>query len=761
MNDSEFPIHQSNVQLGSNRSLIERAAAKVGPAVSLDPHIEQAGPEIDEFDLRHLWSVIVKRRWTIFLLTLIALITVFVVSYLMTPIYRAGLTLQIDREDIKVVKIEEVAPVEATGPALDYYQTQYELLKSRNLAQRVIDQLDLINKRPDPSVLAQVKGWLLGWLPQTFGAQERTEPSETARMEAAITNFQNNLTVTPVRNSRLVKLYYDSPDPKLAAIILNTLAKAYIDLSLERRFDASAYARNFLQERLQQVKAKLESSEREMVDFASQQGIVNASGDETQNVLTQKLAAINTGLATVEKQRIAAESVYRQMLETRGHGLSQVLESKIIQTLKETKAKLEAQYQDNLKIYKPAYPTMLQLRGQIDQVDQQINREVANIRGAITATYEAAKTEESLLRGNLNQLKRDVLEMQGRSIQLSILRREVETNRELYNGLLQRYKEIGVAAGVGTNNISVVDDAKPPIIPYKPNLLLNLLLALVSGLLGGIGLALLREHFDDTFKQSDEVEKLLGLPVLGIIPQIQRKRGETGSFALMGYEQPGSPIAEAHRSLCTTLVFSTPSGLPRSLAVTSATIGEGKSTTVVNLGIQFARTGKKVLLIDADLRNPSLHHILELSNEVGLTNLLTGDHARSVNIAKPTQIPNLFAIPSGPMAPNPAELLASFRMGDLLVMASEKFDHVLVDCPPVMGLADALILGHLCDRTLFSIDVSSTRRDQVLAACRRLRRARVQIIGVILTKVRLHQRGTYGYYHDSSYYGESRLLSGS
>ena len=166
------------------------------------------------------------------------------------------------------------------------------------------------------------QGWLLGWLPQTFGAQEGTEPPETARMEAAITNFQNNLTVTPVRNSRLVKLYYDSPDPKLAAIILNTLAKAYIDLSLERRFDASAYARNFLQERLQQVKAKLESSEREMVDFASQQGIVNASGDETQNVLTQKLAAINTGLATVEKQRIAAESVYRQMLETRGHGLS-------------------------------------------------------------------------------------------------------------------------------------------------------------------------------------------------------------------------------------------------------------------------------------------------------------------------------------------------------------------------------------------------------------------------------------------------------
>lgn len=761
MDKSELPIHENDNRPKAGQSLIERAAHRLD---SMTTPISQVGvlepAEEDEFDLRKLWSVIVQRRWTILLVTLIVLTLVLAVTYLTTPMYRANLTLQVDREDIRVLKIEGVAPDETTGTGLDYYQTQYGLLKSRNLAQRVIDQLDLVNRPTEvisPNLLARTKEWFGSWWPLALLQAEKSEPtSETARKEAIITAFLDNLTIAPVRNSRLVKLSYDSPDPDLAATVLNTLARTYIDFNLERRYDASSYARDFLQQRLQQLKTRLEESEREMVNFASRQGIVNI--DESQNIVSQRLAVINAGLATAEKQRTAAEAVYRQMLETRGHGLNQVLESKIIQTLKETKAKLEAQYQDNLKVFKPGYPAMVQLRGQIDQTDQQIDREVANIRGAITATYEAAKTEEILLNKNLNQLKRDVLEQQGRSIQLNIVRREVDTNRELYNGLLQRYKEIGVAAGVGTNNISVVDEAKAPRTPNSPQSFQNALLALMIGLLGGIGMAFLREHLDNTFKQADEVEKVLGLPVLGMIPWVQRKRGETRSIALMGFDQPGSIIAEAHRSLCATLAFSTHSGLPRSLAVTSSMVGEGKSTSVISLAIQFARTGKKVLVIDADLRNPSIHRILELNNEVGLTNLLTGDHARSVNIAKPTHISNLFVIPSGPLPPNPAELLSSFRMGDLLVMASEKFDHVLVDCPPVLDLADALILGHLCDGALLSIDVENTRRNQVRAACKRLRRARVHMIGVFLTKVQL-QYEAYGYYHDSSYYGGSRLLS--
>lgn len=735
------------------RMLIERRATPPSNPVAL-PEVRavETESEEDELNLRELWSVIVKRRGTILLFSVIVVTAVLTATYLMTPIYRAGLTLQIDREDIKVVKIEEVSPVEA-GSGQDYYQTQYELLKSRSLALRVVNQLGLADRQPEegPSLLAPAKAWLADWLPKASEGENVGSLSETERVESVVSGFLSNLTIEPVRNSRLVKLYYDDPDPKLAAAILNTLAKNYINLSLERRFEASAYARDFLQERLQQVKARLEDSERQMVAFARDQGIINVG--ESQNIVTQRLTATSTALSAAEQRRTAAEAAYRQMLDTRGQGLSQVLDSKIIQTLKDSKAKFEAQYQDNLNLYKPAYPSMVQLRSQIDQITRQIDQEVANIRGAITAHYEAAKAEETMLRTRLEQLKRDSLEQQDRGIQFNILRREVDTNRELYNGLLQRFKEVGVAAGIGTNNISVVDEAKAPLLPYKPNLKLNALLALVLGLLGGIGLAFLLEHLDDTFKQPDEVEKRLGLPVLGIVPLTRQSRSDRRSVALAGHEDPRSVFAESYRSLRTALEFSTSRGVPRMLTVTSATSGEGKSTTSISLAIQFAQTGKKVLLIDADLRKPSVHRSLGLENDVGLTNLLAGDQERPATIARPTHVPNLFVITSGPLPPNPAELLSGSKMLGLLVLAAEKFDQIIVDSPPVMGLADALILGNLCDGTLLTVAMGSTPRGYVQAACKRLRGARVHLLGMLLNKLEARAGDYHGYYYQSGYYG--------
>ncbi len=761
MSKPELPVPQNGGLLEPRRALVERTATAIGPALPPEPpHPVESEPDGDEFDLRELWQVIVKRRWTIAIFTLIVVVAVVTGSFLMTPIYRASLTLQIDREDIKIVKIEEVSPVESAGSGQDYYQTQYELLKSRSLAQRVINQLGLADlPPPPPSLLAQVKGWLTSWLPQTSAADHTAQSlSNNDKMENIVTGFLNNLTVEPVRNSRLVKLHYDSPDSKRAATILNTLVKNYVNMNMERRFDASTYARNFLQERLQQVKAKLEDSERELVGFARQEKIINV--DDKQNIVYQDLSATNAALAEAEKKRITTEANYRQMLATRGQGLSQMLDSKIIQTLKESQAKLEAQYQDNLSIYKPAYPTMVQLRGQINQINAMINQEISNIRAAITADYESAKAAEALLRSRVDQLKQDVLALQDRSIQFNVLRREVDTNRQLYDGLLQRFKEVGVAAGIGTNNISVVDEARAPIFPYKPNLQLNGLLALVLGLLGGVGLAFLFERLDDTFKRPEELEKLLGLPVLGVIPKTPRERGDDRPMALAGHDDPRSAFAEAYRSVRTALQFSTASGVPRLLTVTSAMSGEGKSTTVLSLAIQFAQTGKRTLLIESDLRKPSLHRSLNLDNQVGLTNYLAGGDAQPVDIAKPTHIPNLFAIPSGPLPPNPAELLSSARMMELLTLAAEKFDQVIVDSPPLLGLADALIIGNLCEGTLLTIEMGSTPRGYVLGALKRLRGARVHVLGSILTKLEARS-GAYGYYrsyyyyYHTDYYGES------
>ncbi|MFO7642720.1 MAG: polysaccharide biosynthesis tyrosine autokinase, partial [Candidatus Competibacteraceae bacterium] len=736
-------IHEGDNQPEPRRPLVERVATPLGPARPLEIAAE-AESEDDAIDLRALWRVILKRRWTILAFTLIVVTAVVTATYLTTPIYRASLTLQIDTEDLKVVQIEEVSPATAGGRSWDYYQTQYALLKSRSLALRVVNDLGLTNPPPEsppaldqnpsgstdpssesPSTLSQIRRWLTDWWPRADAANPEPRP-EAARIEGIISGFLGGLTVEPVRDSRLVRLHYDSPDPKLAAAALNTLAKNYIELNLERRFEASSYARNFLQERLQQVKTRLEDSERELIQFAREQEIVQV--DNQQNIVNQTLTTTNQALAEAERRRIAAEAVYRQMLSTKGQGLSQVLENGMIQTLKGTKAQLETQYQENLTIYKPAYPAMVQLRNQIGQVNSMINQEIGNIREAITANYEAARTEEALLRSSLEQTKGDVLELQDRSIQLNILRREVDTNRQLYDGLLQRFKEVGVAAGIGTNNISIVDEAKAPAGPYKPNLRRNALLALMLGLLGGVGLAFLFEHLDDTFHQPEDLEKLLGVPVLGIIPRIRdkdRPRGDDRPIALIGLDDLRSAFAEAYRSVRTALQFSTAKGVPRLLTVTSAMSGEGKSTTILSLAIQFAQAGKKTLLVEADLRKPSIHRFLQLDNQVGLTNYLAGEDLRPVDIAKPTSIPNLFVITSGPLPPNPAELLASARMVGLLALAAEKFDQVVVDSPPLLGLADSLIIGNFCEGTLFAVEMGSTPRGYVQGAFKRLRGARV------------------------------------
>lgn len=759
MNTPELPNGPGPFPPG--RALAERQAGVPMPAPPPPSPVFEDEPEGEGLDLRQLWEVIVKRRWTIIVFTAIVVVAVATATYLKTPIYRASLTLQIDREDIKILAMGEVSSNQASGwDGEDYHQTQYELLKSRSLARRVVNQMGLADRPAEvprsPSLFDQVGDWLAGWLPRA-GAAKDAKPevgtpdpaSDSAPIEGAISGVLGGLIVEPVRNSRLVRLHYDSPDPKLAANILNSLAKAYINLNLERRFDATTYARNFLQERLQQVKAKLEESERELVEFSRREEIIAV--DQKESVITQNLTAANTALIDAEKKRMAAEAIYRQMLGARGQGLTQVLDSKIIQDLKQTRAKLEAQYQDNLSVYKPAYPTMVQLRNQINQVDAMINQEIGNIRAAITADYEAAKNEEALLRTNLDRMKQEVLALQGRSIQFNILRRETDTNRQLYDGLLQRYKEVGVAAGVGTNNISVVDEAKVPSHPYKPDMWSNALLALVLGLLGGVGLAFLFEHLDDTVRRPEDLEKLLGLPVLGVIPMTRLERGDGRPIALAGHDDPRSAFAEAYRSVRTALQFSTASGVPRLLTVTSATVGEGKSTTAVSLAIQFAQAGKRTLLVEADLRKPSLHRTLELDNQVGLTHYLAGGDAQPIDITRPTHIPNLFAISSGPLPPNPAELLSSARMVALLALAAEKFDQVILDSPPLLGLADALIIGNLCEGTLLTVEMGSTPRGYVQGAFKRLRGARVHLLGTILTKLEARP-GAYGYYRSHYYY---------
>ncbi|MGR6035432.1 MAG: GumC family protein [Candidatus Nitrosoglobus sp.] len=753
-NEEKSNLPASDASLGG--ALIERPSSSLALPQSgiYYPH-----PDEDEINLLDLWQILVRRKWTVLVFFLVVTIGGITASFLMTPIYRAGVTLLIDPEPPKVVEYQDITPAESAASREDFYQTQYNLLKSSSLAKRVFEELGLAQNplfttEREHSLLSRLKLFLknLGREKDPNAVSGDDRDLETERL---IERFQEGLTVEPVKNSRLVKIYYDSPNPKLSAQVVKALAKAFINANLERRYDAAAYARDFLKDRLLQIKARLEETEQKLVEYANSHEIIDFS--DNQSLAAQELQEMSASLAAAQEERVKAEALYQQMQKTAGQGLFQVLQSPMIQVLKGSLAKLEGEYGENLHIYKPDYPKMEQLREQAARLQAKIDEEVNNVRTAIQSNREAAMTLESLLTGKVQAAKEEIKDLAQRSIQFQVLKRETDTNRQLYEGLLQRYKEVGIAGGVGLNNISVVDPAKIPLESYKPSIKLNALLAMVLGLFGGVGLAFLFEHLDDTLKRSEEMERVLGLPTLGLIPFSPNKAlPGADSLALISVDDKRSAFAEAYRSVRTALQFSTPEGAPKSLQVASAGKGEGKSTTAASLAIHFAQAGQKVLLIDADLRNPSLHRTLEADNSLGLTNHLAGE-ATPVEISQPTSISNLFLITAGPLPPDPAGLLGSAKMMSLLSIAKEKFDHVIVDGPPVLGLADALVLGNLVDGTLFVVSAGDTRRAFAQGAIKRLKTGQTRIIGGVLTKFDSRSHG-YGYGDYYYYGGDSQAL---
>lgn len=732
-------------QLPATQSEMDRQQAMVAmrqQAISLDVRTQDDGDK-DEIDLLSYWRILVKRRWTVLGALGIVMVTVLIGTLLMTPIYRASTSLQIDREIIKVVEVEGVTPVEGAAGS-DFFQTQYELLKSRALAERVASQLglaegDQLERLNPPSPWAAIKGLFTG-----DSDQPLTEAEASARQAAATGFIMRGLSIEPVRNSRLVRVHFDSPDPEFSQRAANAVAEEFISSNLERRFDSSSYAKTYLEDRLEELKLKLEDSERQLVAFAQKEQIV--SSGEGANLSEQNLGSLNAALGEARRDRIRAEARWRQAQASKGMVLlGEIGENSIISSLQERRANLTAEYQDKLRIFKPDYPAMQQLKSQIEEVERQVVAEVGAIKSAIQAEFLAAQEQERLLAEQMSGLKTEVLDLQNRSIQYNIFKREVDTNRQLYDGLLQRYKEIGVAGGVTNNNIAVVDRAQRGY-KFKPSLSRNMAMGLVAGLMLGVLLALVFEYLDDTLKSPEDVEKQLGMSVLGVIPLLKAPMTPTRAL-----EDPRSAFAEAYRSVRTALQFSTDSGVPRCLLVTSATPSEGKSTTALTLAKNFAQLGKRVLIIDGDLRNPSLHRTLGKSNETGLSNYLAGA-SKATEVIQATDTPGLMYMPTGPLPPNPAELLMGPKMLSLVSIASEKFDQVIIDGPPVMGLADAPILANLAHGTLLVVEAGETRIGVAKNALKRLYAARAHVIGALLTKFSAKHAG-YGYgYGGYNYY---------
>ncbi len=702
-------------------------------------------------DLTVYWRLARKHLILIIGCFLAALAIGTALTLLMTPIYTAQATLQIDREAARVFNSEEVMPSEK-GQGEEFFQTQYGLLRSRSLAERVVENLGLAQS--DASLRT------LGVDPPPAAG---TAADQAARRRAvALGTLQAGLSVSPVRGSRLVAVGFDSPNPIVAARVANGFAENFIQANLDRKFGSSSYAREFLEERIAQTKSRLEAAERQLVAYAANQQIININepGEGTENNSTQSLTsnnlvALNGALAEVRAERVAAEERWRSARSSGLMTLPEVLQNSSIQRLIEQRAVLNAEYQQKLNIYQPDYPEMVRLKAQIEEADSQIQTIAENVRSSIRSQYEIAANQERSLQAQVTGLTGDVLDLRDRSIQYNILQRELDTTRTLYEGLLQRYKEVGVTGGVTANNISIIDQATPPGSPSKPSLIRNILLSALVGLGLGIVAALVLEALDETIATPDDAESKLGVPVLGVVPLLDK--GQTAAAALADVR---SGFSEAYYSLRTALQFSTPDGAPSSLLVSSARPAEGKSTTAYAIALSLARVGRRVLLVDGDLRNPSMHRVVGVENERGMSNLLSGAAELGALVNRTAQ-ENLFFIPCGPLPPNPAELWGGDRIRQFIRDARNNFDHVIIDGPPVLGFADSPLLAAVVGGVVFVVESRGTRRGQARGALRRLQMGRAHLLGVVVTKfnTKSSSYGDYDYAYDY-HYGTNDTLGG-
>jgi polysaccharide biosynthesis transport protein len=701
--------------------------------------------EQEESALRHYWRMLYKRRWLILALTAAGIAGGIFVSMITRPEYAGTVMVQVARDEAKVLNIQGV---EQDGGSTrfdaEFYQTQYTLLKSRSLSELVARDLGLSDNFLFLADFDETK------------VDEMRALSRGQRFAMATKTVNKNTLVTPIRLSSIVNVTYNSPDPRMAATIANSVAQHFVESNLTRRYEAAAYARQFLQNRLNQVRTKLEESERKAVQYAQQQGLIKirtGQGETAtdQSILANDLSSLSEQLAVARAQRAQAEAQFRA--GTGGSIAAQSLSNATLSDLRRQRAELLGQLSKLESDFGPEYPQVVALRSQISELEKQMGREEGRVSSSVTqdlgGRYRQALATERSLQGRVDGLKSQLLGEQGRSIQYNIIQRDVDTNRALYDALLQRFKEVGIAGGIGTNNISIVDRALPPARPFKPNFPLNIVVGLILGLLCGAGTAVLLENMAESELQPNDVHQKLRVPLLGVTPKLA---GDFDILTTLGESK--SPLAEAYFSILTSLQFATPHGTPQSLMLTSAQAQEGKSTTSLALALGLVRVGAKVLLIDADMRNPSLHKIFQRQLGFGLSALLTGNGHLS-DYVQSSGIPNLSILTAGQIPPNPAELLSADAIERLIDEASKRFDHVIVDGPPVLGLADAPLLSRAVEATVLVIEAGRTPASRARHAIDRLFGVRTNIIGAILTKFDLKATG-YGYGYGYDYrYGEA------
>jgi succinoglycan biosynthesis transport protein ExoP len=698
--------------------------------------------------------ILKKHQWLIisFLLAVVTIVTI--TTFRMQPVYEATARIEIDRESSNLTNITGTDSDEIMEDMDNYIETQSKILTSETLALQTIRGLGLQNDpryggRPDRPIA----------LTTGVGNDPQTRP-------AILGAFLGNLAVQRVPNSQLLDVTFSANDPQLAARVVNAHINNFIEANFRSKFEAATQASNWLQSQLDEMKVKVEDSEDARLAYERQNQIWTV--DQNQDMSTQKVSDIEKEVMEAQADRISKEAVYQLAQSGNYEAIPAIRDSAVIQDIVKQESELNSQYADALAQYGPKFPKVIRLQAQIKQMDDMIAHEKQNIVNQVEAEYRGSHQREMLLQQALDEQKTEANQTAEKLVQYNILKREAEANKQLYDDMLQKLKEAGIQAGLRSSNIRVVDPALVPGGASRPQKARNIGLGFLVGLVGGIGLALLREYLDNTIKTPDDIESLARLPSLAVVPAFATgdgrrnsrfskilkpavASGKEGRVELVSHHMPQSQMSEAFRALRTSLLLSQADHPPQVILMTSALPREGKTTAAVNLAVTLAQLGDKTLLVDADLRKPGINRALSLvdGKHAGLSSYLAGVSSLDLITVPHPAITNLHAIPTGPIPPNPADLLSSRRLNELIVELRKRYKFVVIDSPPIMAATDAVILSVQVDGVLMVVRSNETPKEAFTRTRDLLTSVKSHILGVVLNAV---DANAPDYYYSYRYY---------
>ena len=706
----------------------------------------------EEIDLLDYWRTLIKHKWGIIGLGFVAGLLATLVAYNMTPVYRSTATIMIQNEKPKLLSIEDIYNGQQTGE--DFFNTQVEVLKSRDLAERVVKKLDLANN-PTLDPRQRKPHFWQKW----FSSSSPQAIPEAVLQKIVVGEFEGGLSIDPVKNSQIIKISYDSPNKILAAKIPNALADAYIESDLEAKVQMTQKANIWLTQRMGELRSKLDSSEQALQSYREQANIVDTKGI-TLNGAGKQLDEISSNLISSRQRLAEAEIAYDQVRNLKGQSLSAyesvpaVLKNPLFIQAKEAESKTEQKVAELSQRYGSQHPKMLAAQSDLRAAKENLRMQIGAVVGAIQKEYEMAKASEAVAERAQGQVRSDIQGMSKKEFQLNVLQRDVDSNRQLYDLFMNRAKEMNVGANLQSTIARIVDSSIPADQPYKPNKSLIIGISAAVGVLIGIMLTLLLDFLDNTVKSRGDVEEKIGVNMLGLVQMLEKTVKEP-KRAFM--DDPGSVFSESIRSIRTGVLLSALDQPNKVVMITSSVPQEGKSTVSVNLAMALGQM-KKVLLLEADLRRPSIAKVLHDDPKApGLLDFLAGTADIKSCIHK-TENPNVFLIPSGQLLSNPLELLSSKRFGEMIDKLSETFEMVVIDSPPVVSVSDSLILAGHVSAVIYVVKADETPHQLARSGIRRLQEVNAPLLGVVLNYVDLRSSGeyeSYGYKYGYGVYGEA------